>query len=253
MSLGHAPANPPHPFEPSGRRVTSDAGRTYELCAVCGRKRIGLSHGRAGDPSNRTARDPFAPSKQRGPSHRPKHEYHREHLALALALDSLLDLPTELVDWRVTLRAQALRASLGGIPRTSGASREGEVSMPDVASRFEPGAATSGTTQSTPPPLPVIGSNGSYDAPDAVLIEHAPPSVKARARALSKGITHKPLRELATRAIVDGWNLKRDGSNHWALTRGTERLTLPGTMGEGRAWQNVKALAKRHGIDVEGL
>ena len=89
-----------------------------------------------------------------------------------------------------------------------------------------------------------------------MLFEHRPVSERSRARALSHRIADTRARELATRAIAVGWTLRRSGGGHWILEHAGEqqKITLPNRIdGHPRGWQNLRANAKRLGIDVEGL
>jgi hypothetical protein len=61
-------------------------------------------------------------------------------------------------------------------------------------------------------------------------------------------------RELAQLAIADGWVATETGTGHVRLTKDTRTLILSKTStGKGRAWQNLKAQAKRAGIDTTTL
>lgn len=238
-----------HAFVDDGRRELGPAGRSYAICAVCGRRRIGVSHGRV-DPERRR-RAHYRPPRQPKPKPQPRRRAAdlveptpREILELALMLDAVLELPDGLVDWRVLLRSQALRDALPEIPRSSGI-RAPEQTMP---------APSSSRARSD-------GAGTSQDAPRATLalvaqptlIEHAPRSDRSRARALTKSIPDRRVRELCARGIVAGFGLRHAGSGHWILERGAERVTMSGTPAGGRAWSNIRSHARRVGIDVEGL
>ena len=248
------PATQPHAFVDSGARDVGPAGRSYALCAVCGRRRIGLTHGRPGEPEARWSKDPARPSPQRQPrQHKPTPRRRasdlvepapREILELALMLDAVLELPDELVDWRVLLRARSLRDAMPQIPASSSGHRAPEIVPASSSSRARSDDAGAAHNDAAPQ-LALV--------PQPTLIEHAPPDRRARARALSKSIPDRRVRELAARAIVAGFGLRHAGSGHWILERGTERVTMTGSPAGGRAWPNIRAQARRVGIDTEGL
>jgi hypothetical protein len=60
------------------------------------------------------------------------------------------------------------------------------------------------------------------------------------------------MREIANRAIADGWQMTRAGS-HYKFSKASHTFILPATTGDHRAWKNAKATARRLGINVEGL
>lgn len=59
---------------------------------------------------------------------------------------------------------------------------------------------------------------------------------------------------LASRAAEQGWQLTIIGSGHVKLERGGWSFVISRTSnGAGRAYKNARALAKRMGVDVEGI
>lgn len=250
----------PHAFADSGQRETGPGGRSYAICETCGRKRIGPSHGRVAELAPYRDGSPRKrPQRVAGPG-RPGPELvvptAREVVQLALMLDAVLDLPAELVGWRLHLRAGELRKAMPEIPasrpaRAHPVDARGEVgTMPAPPSdRARSGGV--GASHDARGELPRLGPNGTVNEPR--MIELAPSSTRSRARSLSKSIADRRMRELAARAIVDGWSLARSGGGHWKLTRGDATLVLPNTPTDHRSYANARAQARRLGVDVEGL
>jgi hypothetical protein len=74
-----------------------------------------------------------------------------------------------------------------------------------------------------------------------------------RAKVASRGINDPKMRAIATRAIEQGWTLRKTG-DHWALDHtGENPIVFATTTSDKRAWRNVRATAKRRGINVEGI
>lgn len=142
----------------------------------------------------------------------------REVRMLALALDAVLDMPLDAVGWRVHLRANDLRTAITDIPRD-------------------------------PDPHPVEIPQ-PVDMP--VAKTHQSP-VRARARSSTKAIANEKMRAVATRAVEHGWRLAKTGSGHYRLEKEGKSLIFAATTGDARAWRNFRALAKRHGINVEDI
>lgn len=230
-----------HPFAPSGRYELDRRGRRLELCATCGRKRIGLTHGRREEPARRAGRDIEGPAGVRDTHERvsPAPPPPRELLLVALALDALLELPAGSLEWRLELRAHALREAIA-LPRSEAFARPAEEAAP-------------GTATNPAEPLRDAELLEVLEAPPAARIEDAPPALRSRARALTRGITDKRYRELAVRAVIAGWNLRRTGAGHWLIEHGRESITFSSTPSDRRAWLNTRARARRAGLDVEGL
>ena len=75
-------------------------------------------------------------------------------------------------------------------------------------------------------------------------------------RSLRRGIRSDRVRGLFDRATDAGWSAKELGSGHLGLFApdGRTRLTISMTAkGDGHGWLNVRADAKRAGLDVAGL
>ena len=142
----------------------------------------------------------------------------REVRMLALALDAVLALPIDTVGWRVNLRANDLRSAL------------------DIPREIEPQQIQ------VPQPVPDMPVARTHTAP-----------VRARARAGTKSIRNEQMRAVATRAIEHGWKLANTGSGHMRLEKEGKSLIFSATASDHRAWKNFRALAKRHGINVEDI
>jgi hypothetical protein len=233
---------PVHPFAPSGRFAPDSTGRRQlALCATCGRNRLAYAVHERPEPKPKPA-----PKPRRRPELVPASP--RELVELALMLDAVIELPPELIGWRVHLRSQELRRAIPEIPPSRPARAPAELdatgdSLP-AASPSRARSDAAGVNPAAPP--------GATQEP-AVLIEHAPPSERSRARALAKAIKDARFRELAVRAIVAGWTLERTGSGHWKIKHGASALVIPQTPSDHRAWMNARAHARRLGIDTEGL
>jgi hypothetical protein len=82
------------------------------------------------------------------------------------------------------------------------------------------------------------------------------PTPDAAAQRLIRGIRDDRTKALARRAVQAGASLSMTGSGHLAIDRGGQRLVVSTTANGGRrghSWGNVRAQAKRVGIDVTGL
>lgn len=148
----------------------------------------------------------------------------REVKMLALALEAVLDLPMDTLGWSLFLRSMDLRKAIP-IP-------------------FDPQSRPLDETPK-PRPEPIVIS----DLP----VERLSGPVRARAKATTKAINDKHMRELATRAVAQGWTLHHTGGGHWKLMKGKRVMLFSGTPGDHRAWLNMRARAKRNGIDVSDI
>ena len=247
-----------HRFVPSGRRMSGalrphTRGQRPELCAApgCDQPRTDPAHrspaGRWPAIRPERAPAPAGQERRRAPRRALRPPACRELVMLAYAIDEVLEIDESEIGWRETLRARELRSALAYIPRADGALRRSATEVsPAGSGGEEPARQDRPVTHHAPAdPEPLV----------PIQLEHVPPSDRARARSQAKAISDKACRELATRAIAAGWQLKR-GSNHWILYRPNVpgRLTLPSDVqGYWRGWRNVRASAKRLGIDVEGL
>jgi hypothetical protein len=247
-----------HPFDPSGGTRPDRRGRIISICGECQRARNAPQHrdsAIAGPAPRMTLEERRAERVAATARHRLRVVERplavptpRELVMLAYMIDEILELELGPDSWRIRLRAIALRQALPPeIPRAAGAPHiaepDGEVSVPAPVSD-EPAQRAPAPYLDAPPAEPTI------------MIEHRPVSERSRARALSKRIADKAARELATRAIAAGYQLRRTGGGHWILELpgSEERLTLPNRIaGYERGWKNVRAHAKRMGIDVEGI
>jgi hypothetical protein len=101
------------------------------------------------------------------------------------------------------------------------------------------------------------------DYPDLIVRQHAADTP------IPQGVTYRhavaPLvgsttfrsdrfRALAQRAAEQGWTVTSTGGGHARVERGGFSFIISRTSnGQGRAWKNARALAKRMGVDTEGL
>ena len=257
-----------HEFAPSGRRVTGPAGRSYAICAVCGRKQIGLVHGpgrrpkqrlrlveppttqavgrrdasssdvdlrpsvdRAGAPAGRATpmgRAVNPPTARPASPVRPE-KAGAEMVALALALDTLLALPPDRVKWSLRLKAIDLRDAIPVAP------------IPTLQDATEP--VEGAPSEVTLAALPQLNSRER-------------PSVAGTVgpTAILRGIKSGRNRELIRRAIAEGWTARKTGGGHIALDHGSKRLIVSTTSDDrGHGWGNLRAEAKRAGLNVAGL
>lgn len=148
----------------------------------------------------------------------------REVRLLALALEGVLDLPMDTLGWSIFMRALDLRKAIP-IP-------------------FDPQSRPLDETPK-PRPTPIVVSE--------LPVERLSGPVRARAKTATKGIRDKRMREIATRAVAQGWTLRATGGGHYQLWQGDKAIVFSGTPSDHRAWLNVKARAKRAGIDVSDL
>ena len=234
-----------HTFRPGPGVLVDSRGRRRPLCATCGkiqnaRGRHSDSWGRdsgaaaavhpvPGPEEARTRAARGAPSSRAAAGVRPRKIPPAEYVAAALAIDAILALPVEAVGFRVRIRAGDLRAVLG---------------VPEYPSL---------RAADTPP---------DPEAPPPALIEEHPelaprPMLEARPNitGLLRGIQSGRHRDLVKRAVEQGWDIAMTGSGHVALSRGQRRLVVSTTVreGRGRGWANLRAEARRVGIDVGGL
>jgi hypothetical protein len=143
---------------------------------------------------------------------------------LALALDAVIELPMDVVGWGIMLRAMDLRKQLP-IAR-------------------DPGAPP--PTEQEPKPRVVSDSQ-------PIVPEYLSGPVRSRAKVATKAIRDPKMREVATRAVAEGWQLSATKSGHWRLDMGRAHIIFPKTPSDHRSWLNMRASAKRHGIDVSDV
>ena len=218
-----------HPFVLGGPTKPDKRGRTLQLC---------------GDPSCRsTANSPkhrtgvrlarrLGAASPKNPTPRPRAAATvapAEYVAAAITMDAILALPHDVVPWRLRMRLQAAREDLP-VP--------------------------------TYPTLYVAPEPEPEEAPAVVEVpEEEAPRVRPVARdatmaGILRGIRNDRYRSLARRAVDTGWDLSMTGSGHARLSRGDRVLILSTTAGDarmGHSWGNLRAQAKRSGIDVTGL
>jgi hypothetical protein len=214
-----------HPFQASLSTIIKDGRGTAQACVVCGRLRRATEHKLtplAEVPAvviDRTETDPTKPPRPARIIPPPA-----ELTMAALAIDVLLALPPEALEWSLRIR------------------------LDDVRKRLKV------------PPFPTLNPDAVVDdgpPTEADLARHPrlirSPAPVAIGSAIARGIPDKRRRELIKRAVGDGWDAARTANNHIALDKGATRIIVPTTEGYGRGWNNLKAQAKRAGIDVAGL
>jgi hypothetical protein len=238
-----------HAFVANGEHIDA-RGRHHPICGECGKAQQSKRHIRASTNGTHQEEAPRtgvgipvmagSPLPDSRPKARPKpiHEYPREVIQLAYALDAAIDLPVGAFEWRSRLRAVELRATIDFVPKSGGEAWR----QPTDSER------STGKPVAAPP----VDEELLKPLPEA-RIERVEPSVRSRARAMTKSIKDHRHRELATRAVTDGWNLKRTGSGHWRLEKGDQALVFAQTGSDHRGWLNCRARARRLGIDTEGL
>ena len=158
-----------------------------------------------------------------------------ELVAIAVAIDRVLAMPGDAVGWRLRMRLDEARKLLN-VPDypTLDAAQVREVDpeppTPDLIER-RPGLA---------PRAPVATGD-------------------AQAQAIIRGIRSERIKTLAKRALAAGYVLEMTGSGHLAIASASDgrRLMVVSTTAadsrRGHTWGNVRAQAKRVGIDVTGL
>lgn len=262
-----------HPFAPGSEartipdRRSTRGTRVIPLCATCGKPANAPAHRHdarreapPGRPERRRAvrvtRDRLRvteapagmiPSAALPPALPAPAFVRRDHLALALALDAILDAADGggLHGAAITF-AVALRASLE-VPRFR--------SAPEEPAQAEP------EPEEVPPASPRWSNGHAPAVPALAPVEGGrrrdrDPAV-ARARSAAKGIRSERLRDLAVEAIRQGWAPRKSGGGHLRLERpGYAPVTVSTTANDdamGHHYQNAKAQARRAGVDVSTL
>lgn len=250
---------PHHRFDPSQTVVIRDArGHSTPACLACGKAKRATEHGGLSNPlppvddaeyvAPTPAPTPIRPATLRSlprPAKRPAEtptpavrvaksvdRMPAELVLAALTIDRLLALPDDLVDWRLRTRLQGAR-DLIAIPV-----------FPTLDVRLTPEVVDETET----PPVDNVEVNRT-----AVPITPAP---AIAIRGILAGIRNDRIRELVKRASADGWTVGKTGSGHVSIAKGKQRMILSTTSNDGRmghGWGNVRATAKRVGLDVTGL
>jgi hypothetical protein len=153
-----------------------------------------------------------------------------ELVAVAISIDRALALPADALGWRLRMRLADVRPLLGVPTYPSLAAPDHE---PDPEA--PPDSLTERRPELRPQSLPA--------ADDAKMV------------GLLRGIQSGKNRELVRRARDQGWAVTMTGSGHIALSKGQSRILVSTTQreGRGRGWANLRADAKRNGIDVAGM
>jgi len=161
---------------------------------------------------------------------------------LAHALDAYLELPVGVNEWRVELRARALRQEIELATIESGRPPESE-----------PHVTTLDRLELKPAPIEEV-LEAIIVPPEPRVAANVAKSARARARSQVKGIRDSKDRELGVRLLVAGFRIRRTGSGHYLFERGPgEHVSIASTTSDHRSWRNNRAAAKRYGVDVEGL
>lgn len=269
-----------HDFVSGDEVVTASNGRRIPACAHCGKaknsqrhrayKPMRGRHGRSGpveivragtpytppvtpplSPPERAPLSPLIPLSALPPLEAPPEFVHAGALALALALDSVLDAVDQaFLTPPAIAYAVALRATLG-VPRFRREEAPRLVAVEEVP-EDRPKVAVTERLTAYQAPLDVDRVRGVPWAPRPKAKDR--PEV-SRARAATKGIRNDRMRALATRAIADGWVPRHMGDGHLRLEHaGQAPLTISTTAnGAARGWHNVRSAARRRGIDVADL
>lgn len=245
-----------HAFDPAPTTEATPrdkGGKLLRSCRVCGRPGRGSGHRLAGltgearalrarrpprepgappeprprvaPPARAEARRPEAPQKRRS-----RRIPARELVVLAGAIDAILELPIDAVGWRLRLRLADIRPILG--VETHPTLRYDSSAQPEPE-----------------PPSPALLERLPGLQPPVV------ESPRAASLSILTGIRDDKVKALARRAIEDGWEARKTMGGHLALDRGEKTVIISTTVrgGAGHSWGNIRAEAKRHGIDVSGL
>ena len=223
-----------HEFAPSGRSRINARGRALPICLECDAPNLSPVHWpklrgleiapkSKAKPGARLGRPPGSRTKRPADTHLPW-----QLRMLAIACDQAMIAGPDVVGWRAFLEAKSLRDSITEMPADPIVARE----LRAVPTAAEPEIA----------------------AQRVEILSVAKPTI-SRARNATKGIRSDRMRALAVRAISLGAQPTRRG-DHLRLTGGP--LQAPVTIsttsnGLGRSWLNLKAAAKRAGLDVAGL
>jgi hypothetical protein len=208
-----------HVFVDSGRTRIGTTGRRLRLCAECGGVALGTGHARP------KKIDAYLTLQQypgpRGAPGAPLPDPWQVP-ALLHAAELVLALPEDAVGWRFRLRVlDVVRAA-----------KEGKDDLP---LRRDPAIDE---------PLPVRGA-----APVATTRG----SQRAQSRKLLRGLDTR-WRELAERALDEGWQIRTTGTGHLRFEAPTGKVVItPASPGEGRGYLNARSQFKRHGLNTEGL
>jgi hypothetical protein len=237
-----------HRFDPSTTVVIRDArGHATPACLACGKAKRATEHGGLSNPLPALSPADPVPARLRAlpspPANGTKAAPVRvaptkiapppaELTMVALAIDRLLALPDDLVDWRLRTRLTSAR-ELVAVPV-----------FPTLDVRLTPEVADAAEV---PPDDNLVVSRAPTALPAAPAIV---------ARGILAGIRNDRIRELVKRAAADGWEVGKTGSGHISIAKGKQRMILSTTSNDGRLghnWGNVRATAKRAGLDVSGL
>jgi hypothetical protein len=205
-------------------------GRRLKICAACGKIAVGQTH------------TPLPKAKRESDNQKLGREKAREAInylhtpwevrLLAIALDRAIAAGPDVLGWRLAMRAADCRRTI------------------DLPPELEPEMMV--VPQESIAQQEV--DNYQYRRPRSYT--EVTQSALSRARQTTKGIKHDSMRELATRAVSLGAQLRKGRGGHIILSGGplNAQLVFSGTSdGSARAWENLRAEAKRRGLDVSGL
>lgn len=215
-----------------------DNGRRYALCARCGKASLSpLHHGSTIDRAGTRPRPPSPGVRRRVPAHI---DVPWEVRLLAIALDRVIAAGPDRVGWRLSIRAADTRKAIENVP--------GAEVVPFLDGEPMPLQTTETTEPGQPPARP---------APTPLPVEvRASRAEVARVRSTVKGIRSDRYRALVARAILSGAQVEHRGSGHLRVMGGplTRPLVVSTTSdGGGRTWENLRAQARRAGLDTSGL
>jgi hypothetical protein len=216
------PTTERHPFEWTGGTYRSPAGRTYRICATCGRPNVAQTHTKRGEGRLPRYLPPAAPAPV-----------------------SVAPVSPRIIDWRVRMLALAVEEVLAH----SEISDVLEVRVREVKRALN--SELYGTSEKArpildPPELPRA-------APLARPV--TPPLATAAHRRMAGSFRSNRMRDLFERGIRAGWVADETGGGHVRLKgpAGGILIMSASAADRGRGFRNLVANAKRMGIDTTGL
>lgn len=208
-----------HAFVDLGQTRIDAAGRTLRICGACGRTRIGTGH--RPDVKLTAVPDPEPEASAAEPATPQPLPVAPEPWPLALlriACERVLEMDGDDVGWRLRLRVADVRAAMDY--------------KGDKPLLPEPGEPKRRQERPRPRPVPI-----------------ATPTREVR-----RWLRQSPFWPIARRALESGWIVERRSAHVLVLNpAGEGSFTLSTTNYDGRSYQNAKAIARRQGLNVEGL
>lgn len=226
-----------HPFEPGQGVMVTSGGKLMPTCNRCQKAKNSPRH-RVNREDHVSLPRPSVLSHPRQPATARRAGVKAlppaELVELAIAVDRVLALPELAVSWRLRHRAGELRELLD---------------VPSYPVLWGPDAVEAEPDPDSPPVVAIA-------AVPALARRPQEPAKGVGQSGIVKGIRNDRVRKLATRAIESGFVASHTGGGHIALDKGDTRLILSTTANGsrmGHGWMNLRASAKRAGINVEGL